>query len=798
MPLLVSILLTLAVAAATAFTASAAWTLASACFLPAIYGAMVFGADQQRQRYRFLAEHAAPPRWVWLARITVWGLAAFLMMAIMLVALVAISGAAFHDNIRQFVQTDNWRFGTTHRMAQRLLLPVNYSGQGSLVVVNALVLAFAVGQVFSMLLRSEIIAAAVSCLASVVVVAWAALSTIWQLNPLWTMLPLTLACFAATWWRAPGWITERKSIRSWLGPAACLAVPIAAIAAAIPIARLAPVDSFQREWALKTITPVEKRVLAGNSPSARETADMYLHAADTFASGPLENPLARWNLQEPAPLTADSEIDLAMGGSLEKVQARTALFAVRSVGNVTALDASQMSADEIADYRAAVDEYWKIQDAARTRAIEEFFAASQRPTCRFDFDLTAAPINTSFAHPADMDRERARLDPRYRRLNQLQRAFNIFAEKTLDPWHSHLAALRATAHFRSAQPTLIACEQLSMEQGALERIVHWSRQPATADDQIRTAIAELQELFLDSPDPAESVVADRNLVADVLDGKSPPLLFAHPPLQGVVQLAFVLHQLPWERERALAILDIGAANDITRLAGLVRFLREGPRPPGPRMVGDWPFSYDELRNALQSTDNPLRNQWRFDGIAALYASFVDYEYAARSQAFDLTSTLVWTEMRRRATLIQLALERYRREHDAYPRKLAELVPEYLEKVPLDPFAGTPFNYLPDGTDLPIMDAQPNGQDIPPQTPLFWSVGSQNLRQLVRTHEWQAEGGMGMSDPLSEPEFTERPAKFRFSPDNWGYYSGQSFGVFPLPPQPAKPPADDEADPPDEP
>lgn len=792
MPLFVAVLLTLAIAAATAFTASPAWTLASACFLPAIYGAMVFSADQHRQRYRFFAEHAAPPRWVWLSRVTVWGLAAFLMLAIMLIVLVAISSAAFYENIRQFIHTENWRFGSTHRIAQRLLLPVNYFGQGSLVVVNALVLAFAAGQVFSMLLRSEIIAAAVSCLASVVVVAWAALMVIWQLNPLWTMLPLTLACFAATWWRAPSWITERRSVRSWLGPAACLVVPIAAIAVAIPIARLAPVDSFQRAWSLKTITPVEKRYIAGNTPAARETADMYFHAADTLEGWQSENPLARWNLQEPVPLTQNSEIDVSMGGEIEGVTVRTTLPPVVSVGEVQPIDTSQI----ISEYRAAVAEYWKLRAKARDEAIKEFFAASQRPTCRFDFDLTAAPINMSFANPEDMNRERARLDPRYRRLYQLQSAFNTFADKTLDPWQSHLAALRATAHFRSGQPTLIACEQLSNEQYALERIVAWSRQPTATSDQIRAAIAELQELFHAAPDPAESVVADRNLVADVLDGKSSPLLFAHPPLQGAVQLAFVLHQLPWERERAMAILDIRAADDITRLAGLVRFLREGPKPPGPRMAGDWPFSYSELRDWLQSRNHPLRGELRFDGIAALYASFVDYEYSARSQAFDLTFALVWTEMRRRATLIQLALELYRRDHDTYPRTLAELAPDYLEKVPLDPFAGTPFNYLPDGADLPIMDARSDNQDIAPDTPLFWSVGPHNVGQLVRTHEWQEQ--TNLADPMSEPEFNERPAKYRFSTDTWGYHSGYSFGVFPLPPQLPKPPTDEEPAPPEEP
>ena len=34
--------------------------------IPALYGAMVFYSDQRRGNFRFLAEHAARPRYVWL------------------------------------------------------------------------------------------------------------------------------------------------------------------------------------------------------------------------------------------------------------------------------------------------------------------------------------------------------------------------------------------------------------------------------------------------------------------------------------------------------------------------------------------------------------------------------------------------------------------------------------------------------------------------------------------------------------------------------------------------------------
>ena len=49
----------------------------------------------------------------------------------------------------------------------------------------------------------------------------------------------------------------------------------------------------------------------------------------------------------------------------------------------------------------------------------------------------------------------------------------------------------------------------------------------------------------------------------------------------------------------------------------------------------------------------------------------------------------------------LALKLYRSEKGHYPRKLEELVPEYLEKLPPCPFNGEPLNYESDGTNFKL-------------------------------------------------------------------------------------------------
>jgi hypothetical protein len=48
----------------------------------------------------------------------------------------------------------------------------------------------------------------------------------------------------------------------------------------------------------------------------------------------------------------------------------------------------------------------------------------------------------------------------------------------------------------------------------------------------------------------------------------------------------------------------------------------------------------------------------------------------------------------RATRLAAAVELYRLDHDAAPRSLGQLVPQYLESVPIDPFTGKPMRYRP--------------------------------------------------------------------------------------------------------
>lgn len=54
-----------------------------------------------------------------------------------------------------------------------------------------------------------------------------------------------------------------------------------------------------------------------------------------------------------------------------------------------------------------------------------------------------------------------------------------------------------------------------------------------------------------------------------------------------------------------------------------------------------------------------------------------------------------TQQARAAKLsVTLAARAYELERGQYPQKLADLVPEYLKAVPIDPATGQPMNYRP--------------------------------------------------------------------------------------------------------
>ncbi len=61
----------------------------------------------------------------------------------------------------------------------------------------------------------------------------------------------------------------------------------------------------------------------------------------------------------------------------------------------------------------------------------------------------------------------------------------------------------------------------------------------------------------------------------------------------------------------------------------------------------------------------------------------------------------------KATIIGLAIERYRLQYNKLPKTLIQLVPEFIKKLPNDPFTGKPFSYAVGDIEIPIDEFDKN-------------------------------------------------------------------------------------------
>ena len=58
----------------------------------------------------------------------------------------------------------------------------------------------------------------------------------------------------------------------------------------------------------------------------------------------------------------------------------------------------------------------------------------------------------------------------------------------------------------------------------------------------------------------------------------------------------------------------------------------------------------------------------------------------------------------------IAVERFRRRHGKLPERLGQLVPEFLPKVPDDPYTGEPLRYLIEENGYVVYSVGPDGVD----------------------------------------------------------------------------------------
>ena len=216
-------------------------TAAFAFLLPTLYGAMAFGADQRGASYRFLAEHAARPRYVWLSRHLIWLGSLLTISFVLVVTATIVTLVGLEYTTGRHIRDEYWLYSqSTGSITREVHRTLGFVISGSLLAWLGALTAYSIGQLCSMLLRSEILAAFLGVVLSTVLSAWIAVVLLWNLDPWLCLLPLFGGLMLATWLRAPDWIEGRNSWRSWWKPALAVVLPIVLLGMLLPEMRRLP------------------------------------------------------------------------------------------------------------------------------------------------------------------------------------------------------------------------------------------------------------------------------------------------------------------------------------------------------------------------------------------------------------------------------------------------------------------------------------------------------------------------------------------------------------------------------
>lgn len=718
---------------------------------PALLGALAFRADQQRDHRLFLATNAAKPRYVWLARHFVWFGVVLLLGIVIHLAGSWLMQTVLHKEVAIYLEGylsyyAKWlgrEFSTRDPklvQAWRFEYMQSTYTRGVLAAWTAFIAAYGVGQLCSMLLKQSLLAGFLAILFAVILAAWSVLMYLWEMNSLWFILPIGIAALFATWLRTPNWILGKNHWRHWIVPALALFVPLTVMLGMVPAARMMQLESLKQAAKSRSL-PHDKSWL--DEPFAVEEAYIHAHKKEFSQTALAYERLA-------------AEIELEDEVLLDSPYAQ--------------LDIANEQLQKLAQ-----------QVMELTKHQECVFPAKH---------VLHGSVSGKYLQ----------------KLQQLllQEAKRREAQGQLDIAFEQLCAeLRLLGHMLRYQTSwqfagmLRAYDEGSYTQ-TFAAILDWAQAPDQTSERLKAAIPTLEKIFAEMPPLTSAVYADRERVRQII-------LENQPPSNQQNQLPAILNRLPGEQARALEALDISAA--------LIKKYVDQIQP----LINATAYPSGNVEAATQSRIDLTRvpRTSMFAIHTATYEHHLEgYRAASRLADACATSFLVaeefknsgnlrtllnnWTDFvaRTRALSVQLALLAYRLDHDKYPDTLAELVPDYLPSMINDPFSGKPFQYQPQGLDLPLIrnNRFEGGilPSIPAGTPLLWSVDLSNnhLEEslvLMRDNEfvdYKPDGIYGdelepANDQTVETEDDKWLKFYRFQPA-YRASSSSNFLVFPLP------------------
>jgi hypothetical protein len=279
-------------------------------------------------------------------------------------------------------------------------------------------------------------------------------------------------------------------------------------------------------------------------------------------------------------------------------------------------------------------------------------------------------------------------------------------------WERYVAALRLAHHLRQGTGSWLWHEANYNEGDVYGRLPEWAARAGQTRERILAAIKELDGLESTRPWSSDAIKADYLRLRRIVMG-GPDAIAASGVESYVASQALTWSLLPWERSRALRLLNFCTASDL-------RLLYDS-RPP---RTDDPPI--DRMVRAVYRDPNAW-GEYGATQIRLLRTTFVLSPFYHLMNGASLAMSSAQVETRRRAARIVMALEARKLDHRGeLPQTLGELVGNYLDRLPNDPFSGVAFWYVRDGIAAPPALAAP-GSDAwryykVPRKPFIWSAG----------------------------------------------------------------------------
>jgi hypothetical protein len=237
-----------------------------------------------------------------------------------------------------------------------------------------------------------------------------------------------------------------------------------------------------------------------------------------------------------------------------------------------------------------------------------------------------------------------------------------------------------------------------------EQLTYWASERGQTSAQVLKAMHAFERQWRNSPTSCDDLkfsyfLTRRGLEGDAWHGP-------YPPYYRLSQFLPIARWLPWERARAVRVLNKLNAEDIVLCREFDSAMAAGRATP----------SQDRDPYSLQKS---------IDRFTYEYVRDAEWPYRIKQFAdYDRY---------RRATLLVLAIEAWKLDHGSLPNSLDQLKGKYLEQLPIDPLNGGEFGYQPKGLSVAMKFQINNGEGraIEPGQPFIglpWKVTYRNLQE----------------------------------------------------------------------